>query len=129
MLVTNRSTWMKVELPNEEITITLRPLTDDEWSDCLDKELDRIIAKQRAMGAEVINTLPKSQPNAQPNYLLQIHHATALQYALVAWTYEEECTRENVSQLDHQTVEFLAGKVVEMNAPRPLSNGNHSDSN
>lgn len=128
MLVNDKSTWQKKGHPTETgVTFTLRYLTDDEYQEALDARFDQVIDKAKNMGAELSRSLQDRASNQPANPLQALHAATAIKYAVQAWSYEVECNDENKLALDKATQDWLKEEIVGMNGPRPLQTPQPSD--
>lgn len=133
MLVSDRSTWKRFELPHEDGQwVLLRPLTADEYQHCLDVRSSAVLKKFADLPSETLRVFREDTDRTRNDEVTsrEIDPITAIKYAVMEWSYgTDNCTDENKQNLDMQTVEVIKDRILEMNAPRPLSSVNGSNSN
>ncbi len=54
-------------------------------------------------------------PEPEPDPLIWLDDFTLLKYGVVAWSYPDKVSMENIADLDEETVRYVAGKL----APKP----------
>lgn len=110
----------RVELPHEPGEwIEIRQLGHVALRKAREAKLDRLFSMAKAAGKDVLAALPQSRPNSQTdqvgaedNLLSSYDEDMLLRLSIVAWSYPESVTKENLDALDQVTVKVVLDAII-----------------
>lgn len=111
-------------LTSKQVKRLAIPHEDGEWIDIRIpgwkklEEAERVLqqawlANAKLMGGEVMKALPEKQAEADKDPRARYDWGTLLRSAVVAWSYDEKITPQNVEDLDPRTARWLVGEIVQ----------------
>lgn len=116
----------RVDIPHEPGEwMEFRMLSGKEFELAQERRLQRSIALMRSLGGELLDNVrgePADGGDAENDPLAALDTDTLLYHGIVAWSYDEPVTRENIDLLDERTrvwaARFLATWHIESEVAR-----------
>lgn len=109
----------QVEIPHEPGEhMTFRRLSWRQLEQASDKASESALTRIKAMGGDLLKAIQGAAGEQAQDPAATYDRATILNMGIVAWSYDDPVTPENIDLLDEETAAWAFREILALNAPR-----------